>query len=337
MAEGGVYVSAALAELLRLYLDERRIAAPAVRAELDAYAGAQRMPVETWWSLLQAIAEADPQPAIGLRIGRFAKPHHVGVLGYLAMSCATLGQALIRFQRFQPLLHNLTPTLATRRGEDFGLSWDPAYGRSTRLSDEVLVSAMLTLARSLTGHAELALRAVEFPGLPPDDPTVHARLLGCPVQFGARTLVVHLPVAALDLPIDSRDPHLMRLLEQQAEALLHVLPQPDALMSGLQRAIVDALQDGEPAFEQIAARLGVPSRSLYRRLQERGLSYKGVLNHMRLRLARTYLADPTLSLPQIALLLGYSEQSAFTRAFKGWCGETPLHYRRQALGAAASA
>src|SRR3546814_6280721 len=109
-----------------------------------------------------------PYTTLFRSIGKHARPHHVGVLGYLAMSCDTLGQALARFQRFQPLLHNLTPTLATRKGDDFQLSWDPSYGRSTRLSDEVLVSAMLTLARQLTGRADLNLRGVELPGPAPD-------------------------------------------------------------------------------------------------------------------------------------------------------------------------
>lgn len=331
MAEG-VYVSAALAEMLRQYLDDEGLGAPELRARLAAFTGQQRMPVETWWSLLERIAALRPQPAAGLAIGRRARPHHVGVLGYLAMSCETLGQALARFQRFQPLLHNLTPTLATRRGEDFRLSWDPSYGRSTRLSDEVLVSAMLTLARQLTGRPALRLLGVEFAGPPPDDPAVYEGALECPVRFECRTLVVHLPAAALALPIDTRDPHLRALLDQQAEALLRVLPQADAFLSGLQRGIVAALQDGEPALEQLAARLDVSSRSLYRRLQERGLTYKGVLGETRYELARGYLADPKLSLPEIALLLGYSEQSAFTRAFKSWAGEPPLRYRRRVAG-----
>src|SRR3546814_19889311 len=66
-------------------------------------------------ALLQEVADLHPRVATGIEIGKHARPHHVGVLGYLAMSCDTLGQALARFQRFQPLLHNLTPTLATRK------------------------------------------------------------------------------------------------------------------------------------------------------------------------------------------------------------------------------
>lgn len=332
MAEG-VYVSAALAEMLRQYLDEEGVAAPAMRARLAALAGAQRMPMELWWALLQQISELHPRAATGIEIGRHARPHHVGVLGYLAMSCATLGQALIRFQRFQPLLHNLAPTFATRKGNDFRLSWDPSYGRSTRLSDEVLVSAMLTLSRQLTGRADLKLLGVEFAGAAPANVSLYTQRLECPVQFNCRTLVVHLSAEALNWPINTRDPHLMALLDQQAEALLRVVPQADAFVTELQQGIVAALQDGEPTLAQIAATLGHSERSLYRRLQARGLTYKAMLSDTRFELARGYLADANLSLPEIALLLGYSEQSAFTRAFKSWANETPLRYRKQGLAA----
>src|SRR3546814_17302048 len=122
------------------------------------------MPREIWWALLQEVADVHPRVATGIEIGKHARTHHVGVLGYLAMSCDTLGQALARFQRFQPLLHNLTPTLATRKGDDFQVTWDPSYGRSTRRSDELLVPAMLTLAGQLPGRAELKTRGSEVAG-----------------------------------------------------------------------------------------------------------------------------------------------------------------------------
>src|SRR3546814_11771760 len=83
----------------------------------------------------------------------------------------------------------------------------------------------------------------------------------------------------------------MALLDQQAEALLRVLPQADAFLTELQQAVVMALQEGEPTLEQIATKRGQSTRSLYRRLQARGLTYKAVLGDTRFELARGYLAD----------------------------------------------
>ena len=88
------------------------------------------------------------------------------------------------------------------------------------------------------------------------------------------------------------------------------------------------MQDEPPELTVVAARMGLSERSLYRLLQDRGLRYKTVLNTLRYELAKNYLNDAQLSLPEISLMLGYSEQSAFSRAFKEWSGETPMHYRR---------
>lgn len=327
MAEG-VYVWGGLAGLLLSYLDTHRLKATEVRQTLARYEAGSRMPIATWWSLLDEIAAAQPLPAVGLRIGQHFQLHHFGVLGYLAASCETLGQALLRFQRFQPLLHNLTPTLASQRSGSMQISWDPSYGRSTQLSNEVVVSSLLRLARMLTAQDMLVFSSVEFPGPAPKDTRIYETMIGCPVRFKAKTVIVHIPLVVLDLPIDSRDPHLQAMLDQQAEALLQALPQPDAFLSQLQRLMVNALQEGEPTLQQVAQRMGVAERSLYRRLQERGLTYQSLLNRLRHQLAQRYLADPGLSLSEIALMLGYSEQSAFTRAFKSWCGQTPLRQRK---------
>ena len=77
--------------------------------------------------------------------------------------------------------------------------------------------------------------------------------------------------------------------------------------------------------------MGLSERTLYRALQERDLRYKQVLNSLRFELAKDYLRDAQLSLPEIALLLGYAEQSVFSRAFKEWAGESPMRWRKACL------
>lgn len=323
-----VHVWGGLAGLLLSYLDDCGLEAPELHQTLQSYDSGQRMPITTWWSLLERMAQMQPLPALGLRIGEHIEVQHLGVLGYLAASCDTLEQALRRFQRFQPLLHNLSPSLASRETHDLRYGWDPAYGRSTLLSNEVLVSGLLHIARRLTGHDTLTPTRVEFPDPEAADPNAYEALLGCPVRFKARALFIHFPLTILELPINGSDPHLRAVLDQQAQAQLQVLPQPDAFLSELQRLVVEALQEGDPSLAQVARRMVVPPRTLNRRLRERNLSYKGLLDQLRFQLAQRYLADRRLSLPEIALMLGYSEQSAFTRAFKRWCGQTPLHYRK---------
>jgi AraC-like DNA-binding protein len=242
-----------------------------------------------------------------------------------------LGQVLERFQRYQSLIHNLSASTLTNQGEISQISWDPLLGRSTQASDEALAAGFLSLARILTGLPELTYASVAFIGRQPADPSIYEQRLGCPVRFGSPRLDLKLPASALALPIASSDPHLMGLMEQQAKTLLQVLPQPDELMNRLRQVLMETLQDGEPTCERMATLIGISERTLNRRLQERGTNYKSLLTDLRKQLVAGYLADAQLSLPDIAHLLGYSEQSALTRAFKGWFGVTPLRYRRALL------
>ncbi len=318
-------------DLLIQYLDERALQAPDLRTELSSLQALNRIPMELWWRLLDKVQAAEARPALGLHIGFLIRPHHVGVLGYLAMSCKTVLQALMRFQRYQVLLHNQTPMVVAQESGGLRVSWDSAYGLSTQASDEALVASLLTLARSLTGVNDATFSAVRFTNsAPPAYAQICTQLLGCPVSFNEHSMTIVIPLALLALPINTHDPHLMRLMEQQAESLTRAMPQPDTFLSALKSAIVQALQDEAPTFERVCQTMGITSRSAYRRLQERGVTFKALLNQIRLNLALDYLADPSLQLSEIARLLGYADQSAFSRAFKGWYNTTPLLYRQHA-------
>ena len=325
-----IYVAASLANLLTSFLDQRQLALPALRERLTRLAQGPRMPITIWWALLDEIQQACPdEPALGLQIGSCAQPHHIGVLGYLAMYSNTLGQALMRFSRFQPLLHNLAPSLISQHGDDLVIGWGKAEQLSTLLSDDVVSAGLAVFACQLTGRSDIRPSAMYSPHPAPADIAPYEHFYGCPVHFDSPVSALHLPLAVMSLPINSQDPHLTGLLEQQAEALLQALPVPDLLLGELQRQIVAVLQDGPPEAPIVAARMGLSERSLYRALQERGLRYKQVLNNLRYELAKDYLRDAQLSLPEIALLLGYAEQSVFSRAFREWAGESPMRWRKE--------
>lgn len=329
MPFSAIYVAGSTASLLLDYLDRAGLHLPELRARLMALKDEPRMPITTWWALLDELQRAHPIPNLGLAIGACLQPHHIGVLGYLAIFSDSLWQALSRFSRFQPLLHNMTPTEVRLEGEDLVMWWDPQPGHSPWLSDEVLAAGFITLIRSHSSRADARPNRVEFPHPPPADVTPYEAFFQCPVVFNCAALVIRLPIKDMNArPTSANDPHLTGVLEQQAEAMLKTLPTKDTLLNQLRHHIAMCLQDGTPEFGVVAQRMGMAERTLYRSLNERGLRYKLVLNDLRFQLAKSYLQDNKLSLPDIALLLGFAEQSAFSRAFKGWSGETPMQYRR---------
>jgi AraC-like DNA-binding protein len=94
----------------------------------------------------------------------------------------------------------------------------------------------------------------------------------------------------------------------------------------VRKKMVWALQEGDPSAEAIAKTLHMSARSLHRRLKQEGVVFRDVLKDVRMNLAKRYLNEQKMTLPETALMLGYSEQSAFTRAFKSWFGVTPSQY-----------
>jgi AraC-like DNA-binding protein len=108
-----------------------------------------------------------------------------------------------------------------------------------------------------------------------------------------------------------------------------VLPDSEGFIQGLRKALLRAMQSGRANSAQVAATLNMSERTLFRRLSEQGLSFKVILAQTRTQLAQEYLRDKRLTLSEIALLLGYSEQSAFNRAFKRETGLSPRRYQQQ--------
>ncbi|MDL2200886.1 AraC family transcriptional regulator [Pseudomonas neustonica] len=294
-----------------------------------ASSGSERLPIGQWWALLERVAQVSNDPHVGLRIGKLTQIQDVGVLGYLAASCETLGQAMQRLQRFEGLLQQLAASSVAVDGDCIRLAWTNENGHSTDLSNEVLISGLLTVLGILIAPHRIKPVCVEFPRKSDSGLATYEAMLGCPVQFARPQLAVRLRADNLMLPINSRDTHLMQLLEQQAATALKGLEHSDEFLIQLQKAMSRGLLERNASMPWVAVQLNMSVRSVYRALNERGKTFKGQLDELRQTLAQQYLADETLSLSEIALLLGYSEQSAFNRAFRQWTGSTPLKHRRE--------
>ncbi len=324
---GGLYVSGALTGLLSEFLDAEGLAAPECRRRLAHWSADSRLPLTEWIALLDLIQAECPRPALGLAIGGRIKPRHAGVLGYLSLSCDTLGEAMLRFNRYHRLVYDGNPIAMQIEADRVIISWGVEHGKPGQLADETAIAAFATLTRMLADE-DLKASRVEFVNPPPPDRRPYEAFFSCPVSFNHSITAVSFPARYLLLPLRNSDPALKQLLEQQAETLLQSLPAEQGFESELQQALIRSLHDGEPTLAQVANRLRLSARTLQRRLAEQALSFQSLLDNTRMALAKQYLADPHLSLSEIALLLGYSEQSAFNRAFKRWHGCSPRQLRR---------
>jgi AraC-like DNA-binding protein len=122
-------------------------------------------------------------------------------------------------------------------------------------------------------------------------------------------------------------PYPSGIVETQVLALLAKLPKAEATTDAVRRLLAEKLANGPPTLEQIARRLRMSARTLHRRLDQEGTSFRRILAEVRREVAARHLREPQLAVGEIAFLLGFSEASAFHRAFKRWTGHAPRAYR----------
>ena len=142
----------------------------------------------------------------------------------------------------------------------------------------------------------------------------------CPVVFGDTHTRVRIPVSYMQIPMRHPEPGLRALLDGQAEALLRALPEPGDFDQAVQRLLLRVLPEGGVSVHRLAKMMNQSERTLQRRLGDQGLTWQMLLDRTREQLARQYLRDPALSVCEVAMMLGYSDQSAFTKAFKALDG-----------------
>lgn len=325
-------VTGAWVQLLADWLDHERLHAPELRAAIVAHANADAVPIARWQNWLErAVALCPQRIAPALDIGARVAPRHVGVLGYLVASAGTLGEAVAAYRRYERLFYGVDIVQTIVHRDEIELCWPPSDPPLGHLADSVAIAALVSFLRRQLDAAPAPTRiAFIHPPVAAHEQAAYEAFFGCPVLFGDRHTRVCFPAAYLALPMRQADPQLRDLLDRQAQALLQALPDPDPFDRALRNVLLRLLPEGAATLPRAARELHTSVRSVQRRLAARDLSWQQVLDQTRARLAHDYLHDRALSLGDIALLLGYSEQSAFTRAFRRWTGTTPQHVRAAA-------
>lgn len=256
-----------------------------------------------------------------------------GVVGYLARASATVGDALARAARYHRLIKDDSRVQVawSERGAALLEAPGPERGMWPRAVAEAIMANYLTLARAWTGQ-RIAPLEVRFQHARPGDTRELERFFGCRLRFGERENGIALSRDALALPFRTSEPALLDYLEAWAGARMAALG--DRTLAGqAQRAIGEALAEGEPSIDRVARRLALSPRSLQRRLREQGLSFRGLVDAVRQRRA-VELVQSGLGLDEVAERLGFAEPRSFRRAFRRWTGLAPSALRPEPAGEA---
>lgn len=302
------------------FIDEvdRFLAASTVQAELPAFV-----------DLLERVGRSARQPGFAWTTGQDTRCFFAGDFGKVILGCKTLGAALHWLSHFSPLIQDATSMKLELREDYATLSYkilDPAiWPRHEDAMYSLGIASKLIRAASpdAWNHVQVCFEAE--PG------QVRSDLSGAiktEVLCGCSANAIRMPTAILDAPLrlaPTPDPSILKRLSGELTRKYRAIP----VSERTRHMIFNEMNEGCISQEHIARELGISSRTLRRRLSSENLSFQALLDECRMQFAALeFRTRRKLSLSEMALRLGYSEHSTFSRAFSRWAGMAPQEYRR---------
>lgn len=281
----------------------------------------ERVPLSTQDALWQYLCEHADDPLIGIRLGLSLQVGHLDIAGLLLMSCETCGEALETLIDYLPIIGEGGDAALVTQQSNVSLTYQPHYTVCRAQRAEAVLAGILHLGRWSTG-GHFAATQIDIAHAPLDDPQRYPGLLGCPVYFECSEYRLTLDARSLAYPLIQANAPLRDQLRALADTHLASLAE-----RSLSHQVSLAIRSNPKASrEAIAAGLAVSSRHLNRKLADDGLSFKTLRDHELRHLAEHALARGD-KIAAIAHTLGFSDESAFAKAFRRWTGTSPAQFR----------
>ena len=284
------------------------------------------IPYAAFGRLMHGGAQHTGLEHFGLLVGEAWTLQSLGLLGELVRHAATVRDAL----RYAVVYHHLNSqggvVFVREHGAvpEFGYAIYHRGGVGTRQIHDGVLATLVNFMREWCGPGWVPSEVL-LAHAAPADVSPYRRLFRCPVRFNSERSALRFPAAWLDRPVPGADPALLRELEARANALA----EPD-LIEKLRRSLRVLLLNRVSSGDAVAEMLAMHRRTLNRRLEALGTTFRDVLEDVRFEAACQLLALTELSLDDIADALGYAAVSPFARAFRRRAGMAPGHWRREA-------
>jgi len=277
--------------------------------------------------LYQCAVDLTGDDAFGLHVGEQDSPKLYGILGYVTINSRTVGEALNRLIRFQEIRTKASEFSLEIIGSNALLAYiyhpNDVSPQERRHESEETLCSIIEFGRLMTGFDWIPLE-VHFEHDRPKNISEHQRIFRAPIHFGKLLTQLIFDSSILTMPLVEADLTLGSLLERQAEELLPKSLQYEGVFTNHVRQLIkENLGSGEMRMETICQKSGNSSRTLQRKLREEGTSYQKLLEETQCEMSKFYLQQPAIAIGEISYLLGFSQPSAFHRAFRRWTGLTP--------------
>ena len=292
----------------------------------------EKIPVEEYYQAWHDAARLTGEPLIGLAAGAHMHPGNLGALGYSMMNCATTGDSLRLFFRYEHLGNRSIESHLDVDGDDvIATLHTPFY------SPEVVAPMIEMVATSygrmfhqLTNFAYLDkynYRSAHFMHKPRGPVEIYEKLLRCPVYFEQDEYRFVFDTGVMHEKVHQADPAVLgALINTISDAVSY--KQSDSFSDRVKQHIKQNMPQGLPDAEEVAEALGMSISTLKRRLKAEDMTFRELSQELRVSLAKDLLQANVMSIYEISFMLGFSSSTAFSRAFKTWTGQSPSIYRK---------
>ncbi|MEO1054906.1 MAG: AraC family transcriptional regulator ligand-binding domain-containing protein [Bacteroidota bacterium] len=295
---------------------------------IDSMEQIQAVPADHFFELHEMIDQR-LGPGFSIRVGQEMKMDDYGVLGLSWKTCSTAGEIFERSERYFMLLSN-TYVFKVEKEHDVSHVYlnREAHRRGVELSNEATISATVVVLKAMT-DSNISPVEVAFKHDPPSNLESYQAAFQCPLLFNQAHNRISYRTSDFDMRTAKADASINKfLLERVDEETQGIEVSASRIAVDVEDLIKDALPSGIPSITQIAEHIGMSSRTLTRRLSENGITFRDVIRKTQEQTSKDLLKNLSLSVADVAFQTGFSEQSAFNRAFKRWTGQSPVEFRK---------
>ena len=301
--------------LEKLGIDSKQLTDPNARFDVDKVN-------KFFWNIADLISD----PNFALQAGNYWHPSQLGVLGYAWLTSSSLRTGFNRLIRFTDMLNNELRIELEESDDGVAVSqWFVEKAKVPRFRIDSAMSVLMAMIRSNTDY-DFQPESVTFTYAEPEDSSAYHHIFKCPIHFGMKHNAIIISAAEADKPRECSNTQLALLNDQLLIEYMAKLDKNN-IVERVKLAVINELGSGHFSDITISESLHMSQRTLQRRLEDNGTTFKILVNEIRQELADKYLNDSSLSLTEISFMLGFSEMSAFSRAFKRWSGRSPSDYR----------
>jgi len=286
-----------------------------------------RIPYKSLDGLVQLSVELSGDACFGLRHQQYFLPAHLGALGFAWLASTSIRTAFQRMSRYARVINDELSVTLDDDGSNLIVTFKANSPSANEPVREDMQLALATRCCRVIAGDQFCPALVRFMHPKPADTSYHYELFRCPIEFDSPATSMLISRKAADQPLTGSNEELARLNEHIVVKYLAHTEKKD-IVNRVKAAIIDHLASGRVSETLVAGTVHMTARNLHRKLARENTSFKLLLNQVRQELAQQYIRDRSMTLTEITFMLGFSEVSSFSRAYKNWTGEPPSAVRK---------